>query len=87
MTTDMPPSEKGATAPILPCMLTSWIELEMVDEHQQPLPDEPFVVRLEDGTLRKGKLDCNGFARVSNLPEGEVEVSFPRLDAGAWKRL
>lgn len=76
---------RPAPDPVQPCAAAAgWLELEMVNEQDQPLADEPFIVRLPDATVRKGKLDADGYARVTNLPEGEVEVSFPRLDADAW---
>jgi hypothetical protein len=60
------------------------IELELLDEAGRPVPNEPFVVRLPDGTTRPGVLDGDGRAKVEGLPTREVEVSFPRREGPTW---
>ena len=46
-----------------------------------------LIARLiEQGKVRKGRLDDEGRARIP-LPEPvDVQISFPRLDAEAWER-
>ncbi len=66
---------------------TTWIEIEMVDEAEQPCAGERYELELPDGKIRKGTLDANGFARHENLDPGSVKVRFPRLDAAAWERI
>lgn len=66
--------------------LTSWIEIELVDEAGQPWPNEPYEVVEPDGTVRKGSLDENGQARVAVKNPGECKISFPKLDRRAWRR-
>lgn len=68
-------------------MVTSWVEIELVDEDGQPWPDEYYEVTLPDGKIRKGYLDKDGRAHI-HLPKAEeTTVSFPRLDSEAWERL
>lgn len=68
-------------------VVTSWVEIELVDEAGQPWPDEYYEVTLPDGKIRKGYLDQNGRARIL-LPEAaQTQLSFPKLDAEAWERL
>jgi hypothetical protein len=63
----------------------SWIEIELVDEKGRPIPGEPYVVTLVDGTTTKsGSLDEKGFARIENIEPGTCKVSFPNLDKDAW---
>jgi hypothetical protein len=65
--------------------LTSWIEIELIDEADQPVAGMEYRVRLADGTVRLGKLDKNGCARVERIEAGECEVTFPTLDQDAWE--
>lgn len=63
----------------------SWLEIELV-EAGGPVPHEPYRVELPDGTVREGKLDARGLARLDGIPRGTCQVGFPRLDARAWAR-
>jgi hypothetical protein len=65
----------------------TWIEIQMVDEADQPCAGERYEMELEDGKIRDGSLDANGLARQENLKPGSVKVRFPRLDAEAWERI
>jgi type VI secretion system secreted protein VgrG len=65
----------------------TWIEIELVDEADQPCAGEAYEMELEDGKVRRGTLDANGLARQENLKPGTVKVRFPRLDAAAWERI
>jgi type VI secretion system secreted protein VgrG len=65
----------------------SWIEIELKDEDDSPVPGEPYEITLPDGThVARGTLDQNGFARVQGIDPGDCKVSFPRLDKGAWAK-
>lgn len=64
---------------------TSWIELEMVNEEDEPVPGERYSIELPDGTVAEGTLDNNGFARVDNIEPGSCKISFPELDKDAWE--
>ncbi|MEP1444682.1 MAG: hypothetical protein ABJK37_01035 [Paraglaciecola sp.] len=63
---------------------TSWIEIEMLDEEDAPVSGEKYEIELPDGSIAKGTLDGNGFARVDGVKPGECKVSFPELDKEAW---
>jgi len=66
----------------------TWLEIELVDEADQPVAGEKYEVILPDGKIRRGTLDANGFARIERLPaEGEAQVCFPELDSAAWERI
>ena len=65
----------------------SWIEIEMVDESNQPVPGQPYRVLLPDGqTAATGTLDEKGFARIEGIEPGDCQVSFPTLDQDAWEK-
>jgi len=60
-----------------------WIEIELVGEDNKPIPDEKYKVTLPDGSIKEGKLDQNGWARVEGAPAGDCEVTFPEIDKEA----
>jgi type VI secretion system secreted protein VgrG len=43
----------------------------------KPLPNLDFEVTLPDGTVKKGKTDSNGNAKIDKVPPGQYSVSFP----------
>ena len=64
----------------------SWIEIELLDQDNKPVPGEKYRITLTDGTtLAEGTLDEKGFARVDNIDPGTCKVTFPELDKDAWK--
>jgi hypothetical protein len=63
----------------------SWIEIELVGEDGEPIPGERYRVKLPDGSVDKGTLDHNGWARVAGFAEGQCTISFPDLDQDAWE--
>jgi len=65
---------------------TAWIEIELVDEEDNPVPGEKYEITLPDDTVAKGTLDPSGFARVENILPGECKITFPELDKDAWER-
>ena len=65
---------------------TSWIEFEMIDEADQPVPSLAYEVKLPDGSVTTGTLDGNGFARIDGCEPGTCEISFPGIDKDAWKK-
>lgn len=64
---------------------TTWIEIELLDEDDQPVPGERYEIELADGRVVRGTLDPEGFARVEGIEPGECTVTFPRLDKEAWE--
>jgi type VI secretion system secreted protein VgrG len=57
----------------------TWIEIKLIDEEGHPVADEEYRLELPDGTIRRGKLDHNGAARVDDIDPGNCRVSFPKL--------
>jgi type VI secretion system secreted protein VgrG len=64
---------------------TTWIEIELVDMDDKPIPGEPYRITMPDGSVHTGTLDDKGFARVEGLEPGSVKVTFPKLDKDAWE--
>jgi hypothetical protein len=86
----LPPPGETAGEPAAPAPApkeeteTTWIELELVDDAGEPVPSEPFVVELSDGTKRNGSLDSRGKARIEGIPHGACKVTFSGFDAREW---
>jgi hypothetical protein len=59
---------------------THYIEVELLDENGQPVPNEAYFVELPDGTTKSGRTDANGYARVDGVEPGTAKISFPDLD-------
>jgi type VI secretion system secreted protein VgrG len=54
-----------------------WIEIQLLDSQNKPVPEAPFAITLPDGTRVTGKLDQQGWARVDGVKPGECQVEFP----------
>jgi hypothetical protein len=70
------PARATATGP-------SWIEFQIRDESGKPVPLEPFVALLPDGTTQVGRLDAGGFCRLEGVAAGKAKITFPERDP-AW---
>ena len=64
----------------------SWIEIEMVDEEDQPVPGLAYRITLSDNTVAEGTLNEKGRARVDGIEPGNCQVTFPTLDQAAWAK-
>ncbi|MFZ5764396.1 MAG: hypothetical protein ACOY4H_02225 [Thermodesulfobacteriota bacterium] len=64
----------------------SWIEIELVDEEDNPVPGEKYKITLPDGRVAQGTLDENGFARIEGIEPGTCKITFPALDKEAWQK-
>lgn len=65
---------------------TSWIEIKLVDEANEPVAGAPFKLKLANGKFRRGSTDENGFCRIERIPPGSCEVTFTSLDKEAWEK-
>jgi len=66
---------------------TSWIEIEMVDEEDEPVTGERYKITLPDDSVAQGSLDNNGFARIEGIDPGTCKITFPELDKEAWEKI
>jgi type VI secretion system secreted protein VgrG len=65
----------------------TWIELELVDEADKPVPGEPYEVELPNGKIASGTTGADGVARVTGVEPGSCKIRFPRLDKDAWEKI
>jgi uncharacterized Zn-binding protein involved in type VI secretion len=63
-----------------------WVEIELVDQDGEAVPNEPYCIQLPDGTVSEGSTDGNGIARVEGIDPGNCQINFPSLDQRSWKR-
>jgi uncharacterized Zn-binding protein involved in type VI secretion len=60
-----------------------WMELQLDGEDGKPLANAGYTLHMPDGSVRKGKLDKDGYAKEENLPPGRIDVDFdPRESSG-----
>lgn len=56
-----------------------WIEVKLVDENGDPIPNEQYVITGPANEEHSGTLDGNGFVHIDGLDPGLCSVSFPNL--------
>ncbi|HEU4436934.1 MAG TPA: hypothetical protein VFR89_06695 [candidate division Zixibacteria bacterium] len=64
----------------------TWVALELKNKDGKPVPNESYEVKLADGSVRSGKLDKDGKARLAGVKPGSCEVRFPKIDKKEWKK-
>ena len=74
---------------VLPCSPAEppphWVEIELHDDGGFPVPYEEYRVTLPNGEIVAGYLDEKGFVRIETDTPGNCKITFPNLDARAWK--
>jgi hypothetical protein len=63
-----------------------WVAFELLDDRDEPVPDEPYRLEAPDGTVHVGALDERGCARVGLNARGRCRLWFPNLDERDWSR-
>lgn len=63
----------------------AWIEIEMVDEQDQPVAGMRYRITLPDDSVAEGTTDEKGIARVDGIEPGTCKITFPTLDKDAWE--
>jgi len=66
---------------------TSWIEIELVGEDDEPIPGEKYRITMPDNSVAEGTLDEKGLARIEGFEKGTCKVCFPELDKQAWEKI
>ncbi len=64
-----------------------WIEIELVDEVDDPMANEPYILKLPNGDERTGNLGEDGTLRVEGIEElGNCMLQFPERDKDVWEK-
>lgn len=64
----------------------SWVDLEMVDEENNPVAGEYYELTDSSGRVKKGTLNAQGRAHLTVFP-GQCTVRYPHLDRDAWEQI
>ena len=64
----------------------TWIEIELVDEEDNPVPGEKYKVTLPNDKVAQGTLDNKGFAHIGGIEPCTCQITFPNLDKDAWEK-
>ena len=73
---------------ILPCQAgTHWIEFQLVDQDNHPVPGEPYKVLLPDQSIMTGTVDNNGKVRFESIVSGQASICFTGMDEKEWRPL
>ena len=63
-----------------------WIEVQLLDEEDQPVVGQRYEITLPDGSVRSGQTDADGLGRVDGIyPPGTCQIRFTELDREAWE--
>ena len=82
----VPFCEDCAKAAAKKAVATHWVEIGLVGEDDEPIPNEEYLITTPDGVEHRGKLDASGKARVDGVAtDGQCKVTFPGRDAEAWE--
>lgn len=66
--------------------LTSyWVEIELIDMEDGPVPGERYIVKTPDGKTHEGRTGKTGVVRLVSKAPGSCELTFPDLDEEAWE--
>lgn len=60
-----------------------WVEIELLDMDDQPVPYERYWIKLPDGTVREGVLDASGRAYFDDLDTGQCVIRWLGRDEEA----
>jgi len=56
-----------------------WIEIELVDDNDEPIPDVEFEITLPDGSTQSGRLDSEGKVKIEDVPPGQFVIKYKDL--------
>ncbi len=64
---------------------TEWIEIQLVDKENNPVPNVRYRIELPDHRVRTGRTNANGVIRYDRIRGGTCKFTFPDLDEEAWE--
>ncbi len=83
---ERPEAKHEPPPPIVPPD-THTVVIELVDVDNNPVPFEPYRIKLPDGQIQTRTLDRHGRDRITGIrTPGQCMVCFHRRDAAIWAR-
>jgi uncharacterized protein involved in type VI secretion and phage assembly len=61
---------------------TTWIEIKLTDESGAPAANRAYRITAPDGTVKEGKTDPGGIARLEGIEPGECQVELVGEEGG-----
>ena len=65
----------------------TFVEFQLLEPGGDPVADEPYVVRLPDGSEQTGNTDAEGKCRFEEIEPGSARISFPQRENNEWRRV
>ncbi|MCG8335338.1 MAG: DUF4150 domain-containing protein, partial [Proteobacteria bacterium] len=66
---------------------TDTLNIELLNDKEEPIPNEDYKIKLLDGSERTGQLDDKGKAVEEDIPVRGYKVIFPNLkEEDYWKK-
>ena len=62
----------------------TWVEIRLVDDRGNPVPNVAYHVVLPDGSRRTGRLGADATVTFTDIDPGQCQVRFPELDGREW---
>ena len=78
-----PRTSSGGPSAARSAVERTWVELELLDMADQPVPHERYWIKLPDGTVREGALDALGLAFFDDLDPGQCTIRWLGRDEEA----
>lgn len=63
---------------------TTWIEIHILDEDNQPCANEYFELKLSDGRSHTGQTNEHGILRYDGIPEGTCSLWLSGPSKSSW---
>ena len=72
--------------PVVQCCANDphWIEFQLVDKQNNPVPGEPYKIVLPDQSVFTGTLDNEGKVRFDSIVAGQAKICFTGMDEKEW---
>lgn len=58
----------------------TFLEFQLLNDREQPIANEKFMLTLPDGRIINGMLDDTGRVHLPNVPRGTCKINFPELE-------
>ncbi|WP_198263753.1 type VI secretion system Vgr family protein [sulfur-oxidizing endosymbiont of Gigantopelta aegis] len=64
----------------------TWLNVVIKDEDGEPVPNQKFIVKFNNGQIKKGKVNDKGYAHLEPVPEGKHQIELIDVDMREWKK-